>query len=250
MKFILISLFMHSFLLGDISPIIYNEEERDIKLKENEKAILKPGADISKVTMTDTTEMIIDGDVKITHMYIEKKSKVQIKNLSAISYLTLFDESELFISKTSSGTVFNLDLYDNSHISINGIKLSFLNLYDSSEANITKLVFNGERFSLGDINIRGGAIVFMENSIINLYADNVKFNNGKLTGYWKDGSKFSFSLIKNISKKPIKTRKVNVKTPVARAMIRLGQHGVNEQYSAPTSMPSQIIVHKAIESKY
>ena len=193
-------IFLNIVLIGSPISTIYEKKKNTIFLKAKEKAVLKSGADIAFMDMKNNSEASVSGKIQIAHFTLFGDSKATISGEVDISHLYLRDRSKLFINNATIG---------------------FLSLYNSSEVTIKKIDIQG-LFYITSLRLEGGTISLMEDSKINIYAKFVTFENGKLTGFWKDGSKFSFWLIKILPLKP-----------------RSG-----DEYDFFTSMPSQVNILK------
>jgi len=95
--------------------------------------------------------------------------------------------SEAFVSVYDSGkltTYKDTDIaflygYDNSTFDITGGDISWLHLYDN---NVTNISF------VSDLSW----LLVNDNATVNIYADNLSYSNGHLSGTWGNGSDFSF----------------------------------------------------------
>ncbi len=92
------------------------------------------------------------------------------------SFIWAYDESSVILY--DGADVSHLSAYDFSSASIYGGEISFLNLFDSSTAEIHKANFSF-------LNVT-------ESSTVNIYGSNFEYSNGRLSGFWSDGTHFSF----------------------------------------------------------
>jgi hypothetical protein len=177
-------------------------------INDNENVLLKNNADVPHCEMSGNSHLFVSGGVSISHLWLRDNSSVKIEQKSDISHISLYGKSKAVI---------------------NGGNISFLNLNDDAVAHIYGINIEGGHYSAGNVNIKGGAVTYSPNSTIHIYADNVVFEGGKLSGLWQDGRHFSFWLIE---KKPTKRYKYN-------------SFDHEHHSSIPTQMPKQIIIHKA-----
>lgn len=140
----------------------YTTKMPTLKLKEQNSALLSSGAEVSFISMTDFSELTVDENTQVSHCTVTKNAKITINPHTHIAHLTLLG---------------------NSTGEINGGELSSLTIDGSAEVTLHK------------INTTGGVIIFSKGTKIHLYASYVEFNNGKISGFWKDGTKFSIKLV-------------------------------------------------------
>jgi uncharacterized protein len=131
---------------------------------------------IGNLYIKDNALLKMVDDSEVAFLYVHDNASLEITGKANISHLSAYDNASIKIDDFSK--ISHTNLYNASHIDIYGGDL-YLNLNDSATANIHKLT-------------RG--ILFMQNTSINLYANNVAYENGKLSGYWKDGTPFSIEI--------------------------------------------------------
>ncbi|MCP4269509.1 MAG: hypothetical protein GY777_28725 [Candidatus Brocadiaceae bacterium] len=91
-------------------------------------------------------------------------------------FIDAYDEST--VNLHSGSDVSYLKLYDISNAYVLGGELAWLQLFDVSSAEI----YNTDLSWLG----------LNENATVNIYGSNFEYSNGHLSGFWADGTQFSF----------------------------------------------------------
>lgn len=131
--------------------ITIDHEVSYLQLKDNGKATLKKGAKIAGLQASGNSELLLGEDVEVSHL-------------------------------TASG---------NSIVRISGAAISFLTVVGNGQADIKQINIPEGSFIAPGISINGGAIVYAPGAKIQVYADNVSFTDGKLTGFWNNGERFA-----------------------------------------------------------
>ncbi|MDR1007331.1 MAG: hypothetical protein LBL65_02045 [Campylobacteraceae bacterium] len=179
-------------------------------IKNNEDLSFKKDTVVPHCEMSDNLHLFIEEGADISHLTLQDNSSIEMEEASSISHI---------------------NLYGKSKAAINGGNVSFLNLNDDAVAHIYGININGGSYMSQNVKVIGGVVTYSPNSTIHIYANNVVFEGGKLSGLWQNGKHFSFWLIE---KKPDKRYKYN--EPHA------GGYALS---SIPIQMPKQVVVHKA-----
>jgi len=131
----------------------------------------------------------------IAWLYAYDNASINV-NAGEVSWLYAYDNANITVN---SGEMSWLFAYDNVNVDINGGDVAWLKLYGSS---ITTLR------DLDDLSW----LLLYEQSEVNIYGRDFSYEGGQLSGYWEDGTAFSFwaldeanrwSLNKNILPKNI-----------------------------------------------
>lgn len=91
-------------------------------------------------------------------------------------FVKAYDQATVIL--TTGANVAFLDMYDQSHASLNGGVLSWLYLYDQSTADIHQAAISW--------------LLMGESSTAHIYGSDFSYSGGHLNGKWSDGSPFSF----------------------------------------------------------
>lgn len=218
-KLCLVSLVLFNLSLCEADELKkYTTKVSTLELKEQNSALLSSGAEVSFISMTDLSELAIEENTRISGCILDKNAKITINPNTHISHLTLFGKS---IGK------------------INGGEFSSLTLHESSEVTLHKINIAGGSYQTPTVNVSGGTIAFSKGTKIHFYASYVELNDGKISGFWKDGTKFSIWLVeKTVDKTKIEEKKD------ADSFIRMFRLNESSVDSLPKALPEEIIIHE------
>lgn len=218
-KLCLVSLVLLNLSLCEADePKKYATKMSTLELKEQNSALLSSGAEVSFISMTDLSELTIEENTQVSHCILDKNAKITINPNTHISHLTLLGKS---IGK------------------INGGEFSSLTLHESSEVTLHKINIAGGSYQTPTVNVSGGTIAFSKGTKIHFYASYVELNDGKISGFWKDGTKFSIWLVeKTVDKTKIEEKKD------ADSFIRMFRLNESAVDSLPKILSEEIIIHE------
>lgn len=173
------------------------------------------GATVASVNMSDSATLRISSGVAVSLVNVQDNSigvKVLVGKNTHVGHITVAGNATLVLIeekadvahvevsgnttlRISSGAVIShVTVKDTSTVHISGGTLGFLNLEGRSQAHIHGATLNGGTFSAPGVSFNGGAIIYTPETQIYLYATDVMFRAGKVSGIWDNGEHFSLSL--------------------------------------------------------
>lgn len=179
-------------------------------------ALLIPKLSVS-ATLSGNDELSVYGVESTIWAY--DNANVATYSGSDIAWYTGYDNSTLSVLDGEIGWV---QLYDSATASIQGGNISWLKLYDAAESNLT---------SLSALSW----LLVSDASIANIYGHDFSYQNGLLSGYWQDGTYFSFWALEednmisgsnSILPDNIVLHDVTVPEPSTLALLALGIAGI------------------------
>jgi uncharacterized protein YecT (DUF1311 family) len=169
-----------------------------LQLRDAAKATVTKGAEVSHLQADGSVEIVLEKDSKVSHLRADGSSKIVLEKDSVVSHLTLSGNSVLRVSGGSVGC---------------------LTLEGNSQAHIRDINIIGG-FIVPGVSINGRAIVYTSGVSLHIYANNLAFSEGKLTGNWSSGERFLIWMIECIG--PLN----------------------GGTYRKPQSLPTQLVAHE------
>ena len=177
------------------------------------------------INMTDTWAFpIIGGTENITingdmpYLHLRDTAKAVLQQGAQVAYLSAADNAQVILE--AGAEVAYLTASHHTVLRSVGGSIGFLTVEGNSQIHIHHLTLKDGTYAVPGVSSGDGAIAYTPDTMIHLYADNVAFNAGKLTGTWANGERFSLRMVE-----------------------RTGTHE-SEQYQVSQAFPAQVLVHE------
>jgi uncharacterized protein YecT (DUF1311 family) len=165
------------FKNGQFGIILRDDAEENPPSKE---VPMDPNAMIPRPSIGGTEEVSISDSTEMLH--IGEWARVKLTNGADVGYIAL--SGNAYVRVEEGAHVANVDVSDSATLWISsGAAVSHITVQDNSIAYIT----GG--------TLLGGAITYTPETQIHLYATDVTFRAGKISGIWHNGELFSLSLV-------------------------------------------------------
>lgn len=190
-----------------------------LKTKDHSNVTAETGAEVVRVEATGHSTVSLNGGMETGYLDASDNAAVSVNKRAKVSRLTASGHAKVTLGEGAE--VSHLTGSGDSRVHIQGGGFGGLYLSGNSQADIRKAVFKGVNLSTQTVSVSGGVITFTADSTIHLHAGEVSLRNGKVTGVWEDGERFSFWLIEG----------------------NLGNHGPYQELRRSETPPKQLVVH-------
>ncbi len=157
------------------------------------KVKLGEGAEASQLTVSGDAAAALDDCPGMVSVDVSDNATLTANRGTKVAHLSASGRAEVTLNAGAEAG--HVTGSGDSRFHILGGALGDLRLSGRSEVEIRKAVFLGVNLSTPTVSVSGGVITFTPGSAIHLHAGEVALANGKVTGAWENGDRFSFWLI-------------------------------------------------------
>lgn len=164
-----------------------------VNMSDSATLRISSGVTVSLVNVQDNSigvKVLVGKNAHVGHIMVAGNATlVLIEEKSDVAHVEVSGNTTLRIS--SGAVISHVTVKDTSIVHITGGTLGYLNLEGRSQAHVHHLTMSGGgRFSF----FENGGIMYTPETQIHLYATDVMFRAGNLSGTWDNGEHFSLSL--------------------------------------------------------
>lgn len=204
---------------GEGQASIRLDEGEDIPFysgRDESALAIGPGGSVAHLSLYDSATVAMTGG-EVSHFNAYDDSEVTISGLVDVSHFSFNDAATGKLS--GAVNISHLTFSDMATGELSGGTFGFLNVTGETVVDIRKMTIEGGSLITPDLTVPGGALTLGENARVNLYASDVAFSDGQLSGKWMDGTTFAFAVV-----------------------MRMFSEVDEGSFVLPTSMPEQIVV--------
>jgi uncharacterized protein YecT (DUF1311 family) len=177
-----------------------------LQLQEHAQVTLQPGAYVASLHATDRSQVFLNAGVRVAFLTASGNATITLNAGTDAGHVHTSGDAMVFIA---------------------GGTLASLTLMGKSQAHIRQMTIRGGTFAAPGVAISGDALVYAAEASVHLYATELDFYQGKLTGIWGTGEPFAFWMVE-----------------------RQETGGGNETFSVPQMFPRQVIVHDLVVASF